>query len=167
MFFSFFLNSSIYNINFEAIDGSSISMSKFSGKRILITSFNSKAKDISILKKLDLLQKEWGDSLTIIVIPAFDFDPSTDVRGARDLRDSMTLNLIMTMPMHVKKSAKQNQDKIFKWLTNMSENDHFNRDVQEEDQLFVISKKGILYGILDKETPISIVKKVLSQMVIE
>jgi glutathione peroxidase-family protein len=51
----------------------------------------------------------------------------------------------------------ENQHPLFKWLTHLNKNTHFDRDVEETGQLFIISKKGTLYGILGRQVSTALV----------
>jgi hypothetical protein len=52
---------------------------------------------------------------------------------------------------------------LFAWLTQSSENRHFNMDVGSEGQLFIVSAKGTLYCVLPKNTPQKFINKAINQ----
>ncbi|MFT3751285.1 MAG: hypothetical protein QM768_23440 [Agriterribacter sp.] len=86
-----------------------------------------------------------------IVVPALDLAQNTqqfsiDTLCAR-FAGMVESSIIISAPSMVKKSAAGNQHPLLKWLTNVSENGHFNDDVLRDCQLFMINEYGVLYGM--------------------
>jgi glutathione peroxidase len=141
---------SFYNLSVTAITGTAVSVAGFQGKRVLVVPFNGAQVDWGMLEKLDSLQKQHSDSLAVLAVPALDFDTSVNSASLAHIHDSLGLGLILIQPGYVKKAAGASQLPVFQWLTNNSRNTHFNRDVEADGQVFVISPKGTLYSIIEK-----------------
>lgn len=159
--------SDLYNIHFTTLDGQEITMSSFTGKKIVIVPVNGTYADSSLLKKIDTLQKTSPDSLVAIAVPAIDLNAAINESNLVNLQNTLQLNIIISKPGKTAKSAGDDQHPLFKWLTRINENTHFDRDVNEAGQLFIISKNGTLYGILGHETSTALAMEVLNKPVIE
>lgn len=130
-------------------------MSSFSGKKILIVPFKTK----EFLERIDAIQKANTDILQVIAVPAIDFG---DTVNAKSISTGGRLSLILTQPMVVKKGSEA-QHPLFKWLTNVSANTHFDTDVKEEGQMFFVSSKGTLYAVLNKRAPASLIRDLINR----
>lgn len=161
---SFTTQSSIYNIQFKKLNGGNVSMAEFTNKKIIVIPFNATNPDALKLHYLDSLQTA-DTLLQIIGVPATDFSGEGNNGSLNNLYNSLSAKFIMTKQSQVKKETTIYQHVLFKWLTHVSENSHFNEDVDASDKLFIISKAGTLYGILPKETPNSILIQVLNQSI--
>lgn len=71
----------------------------------------------------------------------------------------------MTKQSQVKKETTIYQHPLFKWLTHVTENNHFDEDVDYASKLFIISRTGILYGVLPKEVPKAVLMQLLNQSI--
>lgn len=154
--------SNIYNIQIESVAGNNISMASYSNKKILITTISSVSPSVNQLQFLDSIQNA-DTSLRIIAVPAKDIDGVGNDMVIASLIDSLDLNIVVTKSAYVKKSAGNNQFPLFKWLTDVNENMHFNTDVESIGQFFIVSKNGILYSVLGNDVPPEIFNQVLSQ----
>lgn len=156
---SFYI-SSIYDIKLNSITGKPIDMGMYKGKKILVTPFDAVLPDTKQLKYLDSLQEN-DKNISIIAVPALDFSESKTLPNLMRLKDSLNLKFVITTPAYVKRSEKQLQ--LFKFLTMEKENGHFNEDVEEPDQLYFIDATGMLYSILKKQTPRSVIDEIRLQ----
>jgi glutathione peroxidase-family protein len=163
LFISMFLfkqsGSSIYEISIETIESNTISLSAFAGKKLLIVEFNAAHPDTAQLVYLDQLQKK-GDPIKVIAVPAIDFGGTVDQRGLVRLKIILGPDFIMTKPSRTNKKDID-QSRLLRWLTNASENSHFNMDVEGEGQVFIVSEKGTLYSVITKSSPKEMIEKVL------
>lgn len=155
--------SSIYDVQVEPVEGgNAISMSSYVNKKIVITVINAARPSVSQLLWLDSLQRA-NASLKIIAVPAIDLsDVVSDVSIAA-LKTGLSLDFVITRAANVKKSAGNNQHPLFKWLTHVSENAHFDRDVESTGQLFIVSRTGTLYSVLNDDVPVAMISRVLNQ----
>ena len=155
--------SSIYDIQVLPVDGSnSISLSSYANKKILIATISAANPDKTKLIWLNSLQQA-DTSLRIIVVPASDLGGAGNDTSIATLKTSLSLRYVITKSANVKKNAGSNQHSLFKWLTHVSENTHFDKDVESIDQLFIVSKSGTLYSILDRKVSASVLSQALNQ----
>jgi len=163
--FSSNIGSSLYEISFKNFNGNSVNMSSFKGQRIVIIVFDSKRPDTTYLALIDSLARSDSASTAVIAVPATDLNnDSTDVsiQPGSSLA-LMPRNLIISQAVQVKKSAGESQHPLFKWLTHVEQNEHFDRDVEQDGQLFMINEQGVLYGVHDKQLPADAIKKVMTE----
>jgi glutathione peroxidase-family protein len=148
---AFSMSGSIYDIKIQPIEGgSAISLSAFAGKKILITTINSINLDTTRLLFLDSLQRTNASSLLIIAVPAGNIREKALVGNdskISKLKISLPLRFFITPTAMVTKSSGKDQHPLFRWLTNVSENRHFDVDVTT-GQIFIVSSTGILYSVL-------------------
>ena len=164
-FFSFIEDSSVYDVTVTNLDGSSIILSTYKGKKMLIYEFDGSNPDSSQLKYLDSLQRI--DSLHVIAVPATDFGPSVTTASLSTLRDSLQLSYPLSQPATVQKITGTSQIPLFHWLTNVSENTHFDDEVDQPGKMYLISEQGILYAVLGAATSKDIIGQVVKQVVSE
>jgi glutathione peroxidase len=158
--------SSVYNIQVQTIDGNNVSLSSYQGKKIIAIEFKTVNPDSAQLRYLDSLQTG-SSSIRVIAVPAIDFGGTVSEENLRNLRASLGLHFLITKPAAVKKTAGSGQHPLFKWLTHVNDNGHFDNEVEVPGQFFIIGTNGILYSLLRKETPHNVVSAVLSQQVNE
>lgn len=171
--FSLFFGRSIYEISIEKLEGKQQYLSEYRGKKMLIALITDPAVEVGILQCLDSIQNVHGDSLVVIAVPAIDFEPGAaqdslptkkevnDRKLLKELKDSLKLDLLIAKPVRVKKSSGGRQHALFNWLTHASENIHFDEEITEGGQLFLVSEKGQLYAQLDWKVPPDIINEVI------
>jgi glutathione peroxidase len=160
------VQSSLYDIQIQTIDGNTMNLSAYQGKKIILVEFDAVNPDTGQLQWLDSIQTGY-DSVIVIAIPAIDFSGTGNEESLRMLHDSLGLHIQFTMPEAVKKTAGSGQDPLFKWLTDVNENGHFDNEVEQPGQLYIIGNQGTLYSLLTKDTPHEIITGALSQHIIE
>jgi glutathione peroxidase-family protein len=152
--------SSFYEIKFESIDGTLIKTSAYQGKKVVVAVVSANTAGVSLVKYLDSVQKA-NSSVQVIAIPTADFDGSVTIQDLKDLKKN--ISIVVAKPQKVKKSNASLQHPLFVWLTQSKENQHFDKDVEGEGQLFVVSAKGTLYSVLPKDAPKTIIAKAINQ----
>jgi len=163
----FFGQDSVYDIDIQLVaSGQPVSMYSFANKKILIATINSVNPDTVQFRFLDSLQA--GDtSLIVIAVPVIAGNDAVNDRIIADLQNSMALDFIITKSTRVKKNEGTNQHSLFRWLTNVTGNGHFDTDVGGPGQFFIISRSGILYSVLENNVPPQILTDVLKQELIK
>jgi glutathione peroxidase-family protein len=151
--------SSFYDISFQSLDGSVIKTSAYQGKKVVIGVVSGSAAGVKLVKYLDSVQKA-DPGMIAIAIPTGEFDGSVKTQDLRELKKN--ISILISQPLNVRKTNGE-QHSLFAWLTKSSENTHFNMDVSGEGQLFFISAKGTLYGVLPGGTPYKVITKVMNQ----
>jgi hypothetical protein len=66
--------------------------------------------------------------LQVIAIPATDLGGPGSNANLTAIRNTLSVKFIMTKMAKVKKEAGTNQHALLKWLTDVNENAHFDRD---------------------------------------
>jgi glutathione peroxidase len=114
---------SVYDIQFELNNGSVTTLSSYKNKKILIV---NTASDCGYTKQYDGLEKLYEQhkkQLVIIGFPSNDFGEQ-EKGNDNEIEQFCKINYGITFPL-VKKSTvikDENQNKIFKWLSNKNEN---------------------------------------------
>jgi glutathione peroxidase-family protein len=160
-------SNNLYDIHFTALGGGDMNMSSFRGKKVVVMTFNGAHPYLGLISYLDSLQKK-VPGICVIAVPGMEFDSTVNETSLISLRDSLHLSIIIARPAYLKKAAGGNQHPLLKWLTDVTQNTHFGRDVEEDSQLFIISEKGTLYGLLlGRQTSVSIINDVIQRKVSE
>jgi hypothetical protein len=121
---------------------------------------SANAAGLKMVRLLDSVQSA-NDSIRAIAIPTGDFNGVVSTQDLRDLKKN--ISIVITKPLKVKRANGAQQHPLFAWLTQSSENSHFNMDVVGEGQLFIVSAKGTLYCVLPNNTPQKYINKAINQ----
>jgi glutathione peroxidase len=154
--------SSIYEISIQTAEGSSINLSSYSGKKLVVIEFNPDNYDSAQLRMLDTLQRS-NASLQIIAVPTKDFGSSASAESIQNIKETLNLSFILTLPAFVKKASGADQQELFKWLTHVDQNDHFDNEVDNAGQFYLISGSGNLYTVMVIAPDASIIKQTIEQ----
>lgn len=156
------LQSSIYDIEIKKMNGDSISMSKFTDKKIIVILVNAANPDAAHLRYLDSLQLA-DESLQVIGIPATDFTGEGKHENLNAFRNSLSSKFVITKQAAVIKETGVRQQPLLRWLTHASENGHFDANAKDAGQLFIVNKKGVLYSVLEPGVPRDVLIQVINQ----
>lgn len=140
---------SFFDLSFTGLDGKTVATSVLKGKKVIVFAFNGVHPDWRMLKSMDSIQRANADSVTVLAFPGLEFDSSASTQRVTSIRDSLRLQLLIAQPSRVTKASGTGQIPLFQWLTSVQGNGHFNRDVEEEGMLFVVSSGGTLYSIIN------------------
>lgn len=152
-----------YSISFQNISGQPINMSEYAGKKILIIVLDASAPDTTQLQMLDSFYVANNPALSIIALPADDFGiPPDDSTLSVYLTNQLGLHYVIAQTGTAEKNS-DNQQVLLKWLTHVSDNMHFDNDITEGGQIYLIDERGILYGLLGKRTSPSFLHAALTQ----
>ena len=164
-----FNQSKLYEISFELQDGSIFQMSSLFGKKVMVVICDSDFPDLKQLSFTDSAARLDKHLYSIIIVPATDLSKTDSSSGKMDnkFKDINNNNYIISKPMPGKKDTGGYQHPLLKWLTNVNENGHFDRDVESEGQIFLVDDKGILFGVHPGLTKVSVISVVLSQQINE
>lgn len=154
--------SGVYDITVQSLSGSQIILGAFTGKKIIAVEFDASNYDVSQLLTLDSIQRT-NAQVQIIAVPAKDFGSTATVQEIQAIEQNLNLSFIITQPVYVKKGAGINQDNLFKWLTHVNENSHFDNDADDPGQIYFINGEGVLYAMLEKGTPNAVIKDLAGQ----
>jgi len=116
------LITSIYDFKVEGLEGGSINLGKYKGKKMLIVNTASKCGYTPQYKDLEALYEKYKDKLVIVGFPANNFawqEPGSNA----EIKDFCEKNYGVTFPMAAKISVKgKNMAPIYHWLTHKEEN---------------------------------------------
>ena len=155
----------IYDFEVQPISGgSAVSLSTFSGKRVIITIISPLNPDTTTLAFLDSLQQS-DTELQIIAVPAADLGDLGNDQDIAVLTNARSTGFIITKSAMVSKSTGTDQMPLFKWLTNVSQNRHFDIDATAQGQYFIVSKAGTLYSVLPANVPANILIRTLNEVI--
>jgi glutathione peroxidase-family protein len=153
---------SIYDITIQTLDGSTVSLNNYNGKRIVILEFDPANYDEMQLRMLDTLEKT-NNNIRVIVVSAKDFSVTATNQMVQNIVTNLNLSFTVTQLALVKKSAEAEQQSLFKWLTHVEENSHFDNDADQPGQLYIVNESGTLYTMLQPGTPNSLAKELITQ----
>jgi glutathione peroxidase-family protein len=146
-------SSNVHSIHFNGIDNSDIDMSIYKGRQILVVQFSALNPNRTQLISLDSLYKSRRESLQVIGIPVNDSDADIKKNSVvKLLRDTLKLSFVISDISKAKKRADNNQHSLLKWISHVDLNKHFDYDIEDGDQMYMISKTGILYALLARPT---------------
>ena len=139
---------SIYDITLKDINGNSIALSQFKGKKLLFIVLPVSDQDTTVSAgDIARLQTKYQGSLVIIGIPSEEggYKIQDAAKLKRIYRD-VSPSIIIAQCMKVKKG--EGQSTLFQWLTNKDMNRHFNQDAEEAGNKFFLDEGGDLYAVL-------------------
>ena len=136
---------SFYTLKGTLNNGTNLDFSSLKGKKILLV---NTASDCGYTRQYDALQKlyeEHKDKLVVIGFPANDFkeeEKGTD----EEIAQFCKLNFGVTFPLMKKSVVKkgENQNPVFKWLTDSSQNGWNNKPPSWNFCKYLINEQGIL-----------------------
>ena len=144
------------------IDGKTISLSQFKGKKVLVVNTASKCGLTPQYADLEkLYQRYGGDKFTIIGFPANNFlgqEPGTN----EEIQQFCQVNYGVTFPMMAKISVKGDDiHPLYQWLTTKELNGVMDAKVSWNFQKFMIDENGHLVDMVPpKEKPFT--EKIIS-----
>jgi glutathione peroxidase len=147
---------SIYDIDINALEGDSLDLSAFKGKKLLIVNVASKCGFTPQYKDLQDLHELYGDKLVIIGVPCNQFlgqEPGDAEKIATFCERNYGVTFQITEKVDVKGS---NQHPLYTWLTDKSKNGSNDSNVKWNFQKYIISENGELEAIFgSKVNPMS------------
>lgn len=160
----FMLGSTLYaqqktfhDFKVKDIDGKTYDLKNLKGKKVLVVNVASKCGLTPQYEELEKLQAEYGNSnFTIIAFPSNDFkgqEPGTN----EEIKEFCSATYGVTFPLMDKTTViGKNKAKIYKWLTQKTDNGVLDAEVQWNFQKFLIDEDGHLVDFLaPKESPYS------------
>ena len=134
----------IYDIKADTIDGKTISMDEYKGKKMLIVNTASKCGFAPQYKDLQKLHEEYGDKVAILGFPANNFlwqEPGND----KKIASFCQLNYGVTFQMFSKVSVKgSNKHPLYKWLSKKELNGWNSKAPSWNFCKYLVNEKGEL-----------------------
>ena len=138
------INSSLYDVEINSLQGQPINLSEFEGKYILFVNVASKCGFTSQYKDLQKLYENYMDKLVVIGVPCNQIgnqEPGTSHEITQFCELNYGVTFLMTEKIDVKGS---NQHPLYKWLTTRALNGKANSSVKWNFQKYLINKNGQL-----------------------
>jgi glutathione peroxidase len=133
---------SIYDFKVEALDGGTIDLSKYKGKKILIVNTASECGFTPQYEGLEALFKKYKDKLVIVGFPANNFghqEPGSN----QEIATFCKKNYGVSFPMAAKISVKgDDMAEIYQWLTQKKYNNYSDNSVKWNFQKYLLNEKG-------------------------
>jgi len=149
-------NKSIYDFKVLALNGDTIDLAAFKGKKILIVNTASKCGFTPQYEGLEQLYQKFKDRLVVIGFPCNNF-LSQEPGSNEKIKAFCTKNYGVSFPMAAKISVKgKNIAPVYKWLCNKSENGVMDAKITWNFNKFLLDENGkIIAWFPSKVTPMS------------
>ncbi|MDR1555814.1 MAG: glutathione peroxidase [Tannerellaceae bacterium] len=146
-------NKKFYDFTVQTIDGKTISLSEFKGKKVMVVNVASKCGLTPQYKQLQELYDTYGKgNFVILGFPANNFgqqEPGTNA----EIQEFCTLNYGVGFPMMAKISVKgEDIAPLYAWLTQKSANGQQDAEVSWNFQKFLIDENGDWAGVFEPRT---------------
>ncbi|MBW7890645.1 MAG: glutathione peroxidase [Chitinophagaceae bacterium] len=148
--------SSIYEFKVEGLEGGTIDLSQYKGKKILIVNTASKCGFTPQYKDLEQLYEQYKDRLVVIGFPANNFlwqEPGTNA----EIKEFCQKNYGVTFPMAAKVSVKgKDIHPLFKYLNAEAGKIGLSNPIKWNFTKFLIDEQGKLVTVFpSKVNPMS------------
>lgn len=134
---------SVYDFKIKTIDGKTVSLDQFKGKKILIVNTASKCGFTPQYEELEKLSQQYKNKLVVIGFPANNFggqEPGTNLT----IKEFCQKNYGVTFLLSEKVSVKGDDTySLFKYLTAV-DNPDFTGDIKWNFEKFLIDENGKL-----------------------
>ena len=133
---------SIYEIEINSLQGKSIHLSEFKGKKILFVNVASKCGFTPQYKELQQLQETYKDNLVIIGVPCNQFGKQ-EPGNSNDIQEFCEVNYGVSFLITEKIDTKgSNQHELYEWLTKKAINGKSNSTVKWNFQKYLVDDDG-------------------------
>jgi glutathione peroxidase len=147
---------SIYDFKVPSLDGGTIDLAKYKGKKILIVNTASKCGNTPQYEGLQQLQDKYKNTLVIIGFPANNFGQQESGTN-EEIKEFCKKNYGVTFPMAQKVSVKGDDiHPLFKYLTDEAIKKGFQDPIKWNFTKFLIDENGNLITVIhNKVQPMS------------
>ena len=146
---------SVHNFEVKTIDGKTLDLKKYKGKKILIVNTASKCGFTPQYAELQKLSEQYKGKLVVIGFPANNFKEQ-DPGSNGEIKQFCKKNYGVTFPLGEKVSVKgDDMAALFKYLTSAS-NPDFTGDIKWNFEKFLIDENGkLVHRFRSAVTPLS------------
>lgn len=143
---SLVLYTSIYTLSFTDTDGSTVNMSSFQNKKILIVNIATNSPRVGQLTGLQQLKQQYGDSLVIIAFPSNSFGNETrsDAEIKQYCQQNYNVNFFIASKNSVFGLYIQ---PVYNWLKHTEENGVMDVEIMSDFQKILINNDGNIIGV--------------------
>lgn len=143
-----FSQSSVYDLSLQGRQGQSLDIAAYKGQKVILAICRADGADQQRLLRLDSLQKAFDGKIPVILVALSDLQEDVADSRRRVALDSVPASLTLSSAVRGRRASGEQQHPLLRWLTHTELNTHFNSEIQDEDQLYVISESGELYADL-------------------
>lgn len=140
-----FLIINFSSLSYNNVDGNSVSMSSYAGKKIMLVNIATNSDKVGQLAQLKQLQQQFADSLVIVLFPSNNFGhenrTNAQIKTFCQTHYNFTFNIAATSNV-----TGSTANAIYNWLSQSSQNGDMNAVIGGDYQKFVISKTGEIIG---------------------
>lgn len=138
---------SIYSFSFTDIDGNTVNMSGFEGKKILLVNTALGSNNVAQLAALQALQQQHSTALVVIVFPSDDFgnEPNSNAQISEAIRNTNGGTYLIAAKTNVKPGTGTHP--IFQWLADKEQNGRVQATPGNDFYKFLIDEQGYPAGI--------------------
>lgn len=145
-------NTSIYDIEINALNGNPINLSELKGKYILFVNVASKCGFTPQYKDLQKLHEIYGNKIQVIGVPCNQFgnqEPGNNDTIQSFCETNYGVSFLLTEKIDVK---GKNQHPLYAWLTQQSKNGTSNSSVKWNFQKYLVDENGRLINYFFSNT---------------
>lgn len=151
-----FTTNSIYDFKMPGLDGQTVDLANYKGKKIMIVNTASHCGNTKQYADLETLYEKYKDKLVVIGLPANNFgaqEPGTN----EEIKEFCKKNFGVTFPMTEKVSVKGDDiHPLFKYLVEEAEKIGITDPIKWNFTKFLVNEKGDLITVIhNKVNPMS------------
>ncbi len=143
----------IWNGNITTVDNFNLNMKNYIGKKIIIATFDASRPDTTFLLSLDSLNLRLWNNVSIIAVPVSDFGAPISSISLISLIRFLHLSYPVTQISKGKRGSGQLG--LLQWVTTTSSSNHFNSDLLNSCNIYIVSTHSVLYAMLPSTTNFS------------
>jgi glutathione peroxidase-family protein len=152
---------SFYDLSFRSIDGDSVNMKTYAGKKVLFIILPQDRAD-SLHDQILQFKSRFGDSVEVVGISSIEegFNPAK----SDSIKSSYSsISITITEGIRSRKASGAEQSELMKWLTDSGKNKYFNNDANAAGAKFFVSETGRLYAVFSYRT--SLQSRIVDQVI--
>src|SRR5215213_2974173 len=143
---------SIYDFKVEGLEGGTIDLSQYKGKKIMIVNTASKCGNTPQYAELEQLYEKYKDKLVIVGFPANNFG-AQEPGSKQEISEFCKRNYGVTFPMADKVSVKgDDMAPIFKYLVAEAEKMGIKDPIKWNFTKFLLDEHGKLIAVIHNKT---------------
>lgn len=149
----------IYDLSVVSMDGTTVPLSQFQGKKLLIIVLpvTRQASDIRLFQAVDSISWKYNTQISVIGIPSSENGYVADslVSLKQFYSSLMGSQVLLAQGMYTNRNSGTRQNGLFAWLTDKSKNTHFDQEVKGPGHKFFIDQKGQLVAVFPPDIGLS------------
>lgn len=160
-----FYGQTVYGFSISSAEGNQHSLQEYSGKNILVVILpvTRNTYDSLYLKWVDSVAESHKTDLKVIAVPSYEDGYTNTPSYGLDAFYKRNLNgrVLISNGLNTHKTSIA-QHSLFAWLTNVTQNMHFDKDVSGAGQMFFVNANGVLHGVFGPDCRFS--NKIINYM---